>query len=160
MVEAYILPCCLLLAFVVFCWLGMNKEAEFAIRRMATDLAPTTKSGFVRAMLPAIEEARNAGHTIKAIWERLRVQTPSLSYKEFCVYIRRIQERAVRMQTATHVGRKSESEVGKPGKAGFDPLKNLRRVEATRPGFQYRGTENLEELIHGIKKDDHGKQKR
>ena len=95
----------------------MNKEAEFAIRRMATDLAPTTKSGFVRAMLPAIEEALNAGHTIKAIWDRLRVQTPSLSYKEFCVYIRRIQKRAVRMQTAPHVGRKSEAEVGKPGKA-------------------------------------------
>ena len=76
MVEAYILLCCLLLAFVVFCWLGMNKEAEFAIRRMATDLAPTTKSGFVRAMLPAIEEALNAGHTIKAIWERLSSSNP------------------------------------------------------------------------------------
>src|SRR5271157_1392728 len=111
-------------------------------------------------MLPAIEEALNAGHTIKAIWDRLRVQTPSLSYKEFCVYIRRIQKRAVRMQTAPYLGRKLDTEVGKQRKAGFDPLRNLRRVEATRPGFQYRGTEDLEELIHGRKKDDHGKQKR
>jgi hypothetical protein len=30
-----------------------------------------------------------------------------------------------------------------------DPLVNLRRVEACRPGFHYRGTENLDVLVYG-----------
>jgi hypothetical protein len=32
---------------------------------------------------------------------------------------------------------------------GHDPLVNLRRVEQSRPGFHYRGTENLDVLVHG-----------
>jgi len=42
------------------------EEAESALRTMAKDLHPTTKSGFVRVMLPAIEDALKAGHTRKA----------------------------------------------------------------------------------------------
>ena len=30
-----------------------------------------------------------------------------------------------------------------------DPLANLRKVEASRPGFHFRGTENLDVLVHG-----------
>jgi hypothetical protein len=30
-----------------------------------------------------------------------------------------------------------------------DPLANLRKVEASRPGFHYRGTENLDVLVYG-----------
>jgi hypothetical protein len=137
----------------------MNKQAESAIRKMATDLPPSTKSGFVRLMFPAIQDARKAGHTIKAVWECLRSHNPSLGYKEFCIYIKRIQKTATRRQTAPVVEKKPESETGKNRRGNFDPLTNLKRVEATRPGFYYQGTEDLEELIHG-RKEHHGKQKR
>jgi hypothetical protein len=137
----------------------MNKEAEFAIQRMASNPPPRTKSDFVRLMLPTIQDALRVGHTIKAIWECLRIQNPSLGYKEFCVYIRRIQKRAAGMRTAPPPGTKAQAEVGKQRKADFDPLKNLKRVEANRPGFQYQGTEDLQELIHG-RKDHHEEQKR
>ena len=144
--------CCFLLALL------MNPEIDFAIRKMARSL-PRTKSGFVRLMLPAIQDARMAGHTIKAVWECLRSQNPSLGYKEFCIYLRRMENRTTLTQTAPTLGKKPESERVKIQRANFDPLTNLKRVEATRPGFHYQGTEDLKELIHG-RKDHHGKQKR
>ena len=144
--------CCLLLALL------MNPEIHFAIRKMASSL-PGTKSGFVRLMLPAIQDARRAGHTIKAVWECLRSQNPSLGYKEFCIYLRRMERRTRPTQTAPTMGKKPESEPVKIQGANFDPLTNLKRVEATRQGFHYQGTEDLKELIHG-RRDHHGKQKR
>ncbi|PYV57149.1 MAG: hypothetical protein DMG98_11105 [Acidobacteria bacterium] len=48
---------------------------------MARDLHPTNKSGFVRVMLPAIEDALRAGHTRKAVWQQLHEQNPALGYK-------------------------------------------------------------------------------
>ncbi|MGH9864903.1 MAG: hypothetical protein ACRD4H_05745, partial [Candidatus Acidiferrales bacterium] len=140
----------------------MNDEAKSRMLEMARDV-PSTKSGFVRFMLPAIEDALTAGHTIKAVWECLRTQNPSLGYKELCVYLRRIQKSPTRSQTARTSGKKQtvqvDTEAGKKGRADFDPLANLRRAEATRPGFHYRGTEDLEELVHG-RKDHHGKPER
>jgi len=52
----------------------MIEEAESALRTMAKDLYPITKSGFVRVMLPAIEDALRGGHTRKAVWQRLHQQ--------------------------------------------------------------------------------------
>ena len=155
MVEAYIS----LLSRVDFGWFllaPMIEEAESALRTMSKDLHPTTKSGFVRVMLPAIEDALRAGHTSKAVWQRLHQQNPALGYKEFCVYLGRLRKRA-HQPTAFRREEKAPTvtptQVSHTSLPEFDPLANLRRAEANRPGFHYRGTEDLHELVYGTKKN-------
>lgn len=123
--------CCVLLS------VSMIKEAESALRTMARDLHPTNKSGFVRVMLPAIEDALKAGHTRKAVWQQLREHNPALGYKEFCVYLGRLRKRA-NQPTALRGEEKAPTaiptEVSHTSPPEFDPLANLRRAEANRPG--------------------------
>jgi Family of unknown function (DUF5338) len=52
---------------------------------------PSTKTRWVKRFLPQIEQALAAGHTRKAVWERLHQQRTDLGYKEFCVYLGRLR---------------------------------------------------------------------
>src|SRR6266540_2562981 len=138
----------------------MTESAKSAVEFMTKELPPATKSGFVRAMLPAIEDALRAGHTMKAIWEQIQKYNSALGYKEFSVYVRRIRRKPAN-QTAPITGKKTaveeEIRASKSSELPFDPLANVKRAEAKRPGFHYRGTQDLEELIHG-RKNHHGEQ--
>lgn len=134
----------------------MIEEAESALRTMARDLHPTTKSGFVRVMLSAIEGALQAGHTRKAVWRQLHEQNPALGYKEFCVYLVRLRKRAHRptaLRSEEKAATAIPAEVSHTSPPEFDPLANLRRAEANRSGFHYRGTEDLHELLYGTKQN-------
>ena len=132
------------------------EEAESALRTMAKDLHPTTKSGFVRVMLPAIEDALKAGHTRKAVWQQLHEHNPALGYKEFCVYLVRLRKRT-HQPTALTGEEKAPAVtltlVSHSSPPEFDPLANVRRAEANHSGFHYRGTEDLHELVYGTKKN-------
>lgn len=130
---------------------AMTEAAKHAIRTLKTDQRPT-KTGFVRTLIPDIDDALAAGYTLKAIWGRVRTQRPDLTYSEFCLYLRRARTKPT--QTATARGRK-----GDPGEIGdsrdlYDPLANIRRLESARPGFQYGGTQDLDVLVHGRKTND------
>jgi len=133
----------------------MIEEAESALRTMARDLHPTTKSGFVRVMLPAIEGALRAGNARTAVWPKLHEQNPAPGYKEFCVYLGRLRKRA-HQPTALRGEEKAPAatptQVSHASPPEFDPLENLRRAEADRSGFHYRGTEDLDWLVHGTRK--------
>ena len=145
------------------CWLvlifvgsAMIEEAESALRTMAKDLHPSTKSGFVRVMLPAIEDALQAGHTRKAVWQQLQEHNRALGYKEFCVYLARLRKQAQKptaLRSAEKAPPATPTQVSHSSPPEFDPLENLRRAEADRPGFHYRGTEDLHELVYGTKKN-------
>ena len=111
---------------------------------------PRAKTGFVKRFLPQIEEALAAGHSRKAVWERLRQQRADLGYKEFCVYVGRLRRRKAK--------RPGESRVESPTSAALqcsgqpkaqDPFANLRRAEAERTVFNWRGTRDLDELVYG-----------
>ena len=132
----------------------MTEHAKRAIRTITAEVQPT-KTGFVRTLIPEIEEALAAGYNLKAIWERIRAERSDLTYSQFCLYLRRTRKKPAR--TAAARGRKSDVDVVSNLPDGFDPLANIRRLEAARPGFHYRGTQDLDILVHGRKKDD-GKQ--
>ena len=122
---------------------------------------PTTKSGLVRSLLPEIEAALQAGHTIKTIWERIHQQETTLSYRVFWLALKRLRAKESK-STAPANGEKGPTQDLPPEKSRtseFDPLANVKEAEATRPGFYYRGTEDLEELVYG-RKNNHGQQKR
>ena len=122
---------------------------------------PTTKSGLVRSLLPEIEAAIRAGHTIKRIWERIHQRETTLSYRVFWLALKRLRAKELK-PTAPANGEKGSTQSVLPEKSRiseFDPLANVKRAQATRQGFYYRGTEDLEELVHG-RNNNHDKQKR
>jgi len=132
----------------------MTDHLKNAIRTMRAK-TPPTKSGMVRTLIPEIEEALAAGYRLKTIWQWVRDNGLDVTYPQFCMYLQREKKKSSR--TAPTLGRKAETEVPGDPADGFDPLANLRRRQASRPGFHYRGTEDLDILVHGRKKDD-GKQ--
>ena len=129
----------------------MTDQLRNAIRTMRAKTQPT-KSALVRTLIPEIEEALIAGYRLKTIWQWVRDNGLDVTYPQFCTYL--FRERKKSSRTAAPRGKKAEAEVPGAPADGFDPLANLRRRQASRPGFHYRGTEDLDILVHGRKKDD------
>jgi len=139
-----------------------GRTVDYTIRGL-TIKRPTTRTGFVRRLLPEIEAALKSGHTIKTIWKTLVHQRDKgFSYKLFCLYLQRLHPTDGK-ETAPADGEKTALEptlqASTETEVEFDPLANVKEAEATRPGFYYRGSEDLEELVYG-RKNNHGKQKR
>ena len=136
------------------------QEAIAPIKALRTE-APTTKTGFIRRALPEIEQALAEGHSLKKVWQRFRDggELLDVQYKHFCIYVGRVRSRQKRIAAAKseEVGSSgikpaTGKEASTTGLVPHDPLVNWRRVEASRPGFHYRGTEDLEELVYGDKR--------
>jgi hypothetical protein len=137
-------------------WLGfvVTEQIKNAIRTLAAE-APRSKTGLLRSLLPEIEGALAAGHKLKTVWEKLTANGVPITYTQFCLYLKRV--RNVKAETASGQGKKSRSQVKRADPEDFDPLHNVRLRETARPGFHYRGTEDLSVLVYG-RKQDHGKQ--
>src|SRR4029077_16260084 len=129
-----------------------SKSMENRYRRSLEKLAaepPTTKTAMVCAPLPEIETALVSGKTLKDVSQRLADEGLDVTYKTFREIIRR-----VRRKSRTTAARRRETSTAPKGGDQFlvrdplqDPLANLRRVEASRPGFYFRGTEKLDVLV-------------
>ena len=152
----------------VFCGLGREgagvkgswQEAIAPIKALRAE-APTTKTGFIRRALPEIEQALAEGHSLKKVWQRFRDggELLDVQYKHFCIYVGRVRSRQKRIAAAkseevgsSGIKLSTEKEAPTTHVVPHDPLVNWRSVEASRPGFHYRGTEDLEELVYGDKR--------
>ena len=112
---------------------------------------PATKTALISILLPEIETALASGKTRRQIWQRLVEDGFDLSYHTFHSTLWRVQRKpriTAAMRRKTAKVSKAEAEQ-LTEEVGHDPLVNLRRVEQSRPGFHYRGTENLDVLVHG-----------
>ena len=112
---------------------------------------PATKTALISILLPEIETALASGKTRRQIWQRLVEDGFDLSYDTFHSTLWRVQRKpriTAAMRRKTPKVSKGEAEQ-LTEEVGHDPLVNLRRVEQSRPGFHYRGTENLDVLVHG-----------
>ncbi len=112
---------------------------------------PATKTALISILLPEIETALASGKTRRQIWQRLVEDGFDLSYHTFHSTLWRGQRKpriTPAMRRKTPKVSKGEAEQ-LTEEVGHDPLVNLRRVEQSRPGFHYRGTENLDVLVHG-----------
>jgi hypothetical protein len=132
----------------------MSTQNEY--RRCLEQLAstpPKRKAALIRSLLPGIKAAVNLGQSLKDIWEVLETEGLQVSYHTFQMAV----WRARRKRTATSGWGKQDraSEPQGLGEAGVqaveerDPLANLKRLEENRPGFQRRGTQKLQSLVHG-----------
>lgn len=127
------------------------------------DRVPKTRVGFVQHYLARIEASMAAGHSVKDIWEYSRERGFDVSYNDFCKYLRMVRSRKkpgrIRSRPDPQLPSKPASARETPPEPpGHDPLANWRRVEANRFKFDYRGTEDLEELVYGRKRKDEEKQ--
>jgi len=142
----------------------MSTQIDY--RRCLEKLAaapPKRKAALIRSLLPGIEAAVNSGQSLKDIWEALETEGLQVSYHTFHMAV----WRAKRKRTATSGWGKQDktSEPQGLGEEGAqaveerDPLANLKRLEENRPGFQWRGTQKLQSLVHG-REDSNDKNKR
>ena len=133
---------------------AMSKSTPYLYRDTLEKLAaepPTTKTAFVCSLLSEIEAALRSGKTHKQIWERLCEAGLDITCETFCRLVRRARKKP--RTSAERGGQSAEFPElhARQTATGVkhDPLVNLRRIEASRPGFHYRGTENLDVLVHG-----------
>lgn len=114
---------------------------------------PSTKMGQIRAAWPDIHEALQAGHTLKAIWERLQADGLDIGYNRLSEYIGRIQRRRPRRTAASAPAppraakEKPASEPVSASCAEVDPAANLRERLDRSTRFAYGGTGKKEDLV-------------
>ena len=112
---------------------------------------PATKTALVRSLLCEIEAALCSGKSHKQIWQRLSDAGLDITCETFCRLIRRARKKtrlsAARCGKSTEVPELDAEQTATGLK--HDPLVNLRRLEVSRPGFHYRGTEDLDVLVYG-----------
>src|SRR5688500_218405 len=104
-----------------------------------------TKMGQIRAAWPHIQEALQAGNTLKAVWERLRADGVDIGYNRLSEYIGRLERRTGYSTTGLGPATK-QAEKEKPGSVPRpvgptknDPAANLRERLDRSSGFAYRG---------------------
>jgi hypothetical protein len=132
--------------------MSTQNDYQHCLQKLAT-MPPRRKAALVRSLLPGIEAALISGQTLKDIWQALETEGLDVSYHTFQMAV----WRAKRKRTANSGwGKKDDtSEPFAMGKREVeavearDPLANLKRLEENRPGFQWRGTQKLRNLVHG-----------
>jgi len=142
--------------------MSTQNDYQRCLQKLAT-APPKGKAALVRSLLPGIEAALTSGQTLKDIWQALETEGLQVSYHTFQMAV----WRARRKRTATSGWEKQDRtsepqglwQVGVDAVEERDPLANLRRLEENRPGFQWRGTQKLQSLVHGTG-DSNDKNKR
>jgi hypothetical protein len=120
---------------------------------------PRSKMGQVRWAWPEMKTALAAGHTLKAVWERLRADGIDIPYNRLSEYIGRIRRRErAHSSVVPTPGTAAETSrnvvVTAPatgatnsGTVTWDPAANLRERLGKNTGFDFRGTGRREDLI-------------
>jgi hypothetical protein len=130
----------------------MENRYSRALEKLAAE-APRTKTALICSLLPEIEIALVSGKTRKEVWQRLADEGLDVTCKTFYTIIwragnkRRLTAAPARKMRGLRVRNYEESAAGV--RYGHDPLANLRRVEESRPGFHFRGNQDLDVLVHG-----------
>lgn len=136
----------------------MGNRYRHALEKLAGE-PPTSKTALVCSLLPEIELALGSGKTRRQVWQRLADEGLDVTYETFHTIIRRARRRRPTAGTGRKIPLRSPSADEIAGESAHDPLANLRKVEESRPGFHFRGTEDLDVLVHG-KKDSREQNKR
>ena len=105
---------------------------------------PRTKAGQVRQAWPEIRQLLEAGHALKDVCAWLNEIGIEIGYARLCDYVNQLRraqpgypQAAPALEQA--MATQTESEVdNNGGLKKRDPLANVRRSEARRPGFHYR----------------------
>ena len=124
---------------------NMTKSSPHFYRQTLEKLAeepPTTKTALLRFLLPQIQVALRSGKTLKQVWQRLSEDGLDISCETFCRLIRRARAKphASAALSGKSVEEPAASTQATESSVAQDPLANLKRLEANRPGFHWRAT--------------------
>src|ERR1044071_10256187 len=72
---------------------NMNAPRDMPQLRGLLKELPSTKMGQIKAVWPEIDQALRAGHTLKAVWERLQSDGIQIHYNRLSEYVGRIRRR-------------------------------------------------------------------
>jgi hypothetical protein len=133
-----------------------NDELDLARLRALARKKPRTKAGQVRQAWPEIRQLLAAGHTLKDVCAWLNEIGLEIGYARLSDYVNQLRRaqidagdsRSVLQMTPPAVSAtpqvvdtaRTEQMPVKP-----DPLANVRRSQAKRPGFQFRAAEPADE---------------
>jgi hypothetical protein len=103
---------------------------------------PKTRIGILRQLWPTVQACLDAGHTMRDVHQKLRLDGIEMAYSTFCWAVATLRQRRDagrrrpqdREGTAPHTGEIQ----GLQG--AVDPLRNVKRLTQRRPGFEYSGT--------------------
>src|ERR1043165_8856491 len=71
----------------------MSVPSEMPQLRGLLNERPKTKMGQIKAVWPQIEQALRAGHTLRAVWERLQGDGIQIHYNRLSEYVCRLRRR-------------------------------------------------------------------
>ena len=98
-------------------------------------------------LLPDIERALRSGKRLNEVWQRLSQDGLDISRETFCRLVRRARKRTRPTAAPGGWGKDTKSSDSQrppdgdvPVLEARDPLANLKRLEANRPGFHWRAT--------------------
>jgi hypothetical protein len=109
--------------------------------------SPTTLTALLECLLPDIERALRSGKRLNEVWQRLSEDGLDISRETFCRLVRRVRKKNHPTAAPGGWGKDTKlsdaqrrPEAGMPTLEARDPLANLKRLEANRPGFHWRAT--------------------
>ena len=113
-----------------------DKRPLAAIETLARE-KPTQLMAQLRAVWPQVQQALEAGHTLRLIHKRLNMAGVEISYKRLIVYRGRIERR--KKGPAVPAAPNTPSPATSPDSTppAFDPLANLRAQEQKRVDWKY-----------------------
>ncbi|HYY72358.1 MAG TPA: hypothetical protein VE778_02075 [Candidatus Bathyarchaeia archaeon] len=131
-----------------------------ALEKLAAE-PPITKTALVHSLLCEIEAALCSGKSHKQIWQWLSDAGLDITCETFCRLIRRARKKS--RLSAARCGKSTEVPELHPQQTEssleHDPLVNLRRLEASRPGFHFRADHDLDFLVHGRRESQEQKKR-
>jgi hypothetical protein len=126
----------------------MTKSTPNLYRRTLekfSDEPPTTMTALLECLLPDIERALRSGKRLNEVWQRLSEDGLDISRETFCRLVRRARKKNRPTAAPGGWGKDNRPSEGPPNAdiptlEARDPLANLKRLEANRPGFHWRAT--------------------
>lgn len=107
---------------------------------------PATKTGLIRLLWPKISACLDAGHTVRAVHARLQLDGVNIPYSTLCAVVAALRsDEDLARRTAEPSG--GERKPQRSHSQSSDPLRNVKRMMESRPGFDYTGTLPDEELF-------------
>jgi hypothetical protein len=113
-----------------------DKRPLAAIETLARE-KPTQLMAQLRAVWPQVQQAFDAGHTLRLIQKRLNMAGVEISYKRLIVYRGRIERRKKGRAAPASPSTPSPTRSPESTPPGFDPLANFRAQEQKRVAWQY-----------------------
>jgi len=113
-----------------------GKRPLAAVEALARE-QPAQLMAQLRAAWPQVQQALNAGHTLRQVHKRLNVAGVAIGYKVLVVYRARIERGKKKRTTAVSPDTPVTAKPPDSTPPTFDPLANFRAQEQKRVGWQY-----------------------